>query len=307
MRLRERFSRPRVQLMHGPNYFLPAWAERGVVTVHDLSVFRYPETHPPERIASFDKRFGASLERAEHLITDCETVRAEVIDFTGFPASRVTAVPLGLSPAFRPMHASGSKTTLSRLGVPADGYGLTVSSLEPRKRIGHLLRAWRLLPERLRTRYPLVIAGAAGWRNEGLLEEIRAAAGEGWVIPLSFVPEEQLPVLYAGARLFVYPSRYEGFGLPPLEAMASGVPTLVSQGTCLEEVTGGAAMLVDPEDEQDFARRLEQSLEDDEWRNPAVSAGIQVAKAYSWERCLNETIGVYQRVIGGRRTDLGLD
>jgi len=290
-----------VQLVHGPNYFLPAWAPRGLVTVHDLSVFKYPETHPPERIDNFERRFGSSLERAEHIITDCETIRGEVIDFTGFPADRVTAVPLGISEAFQPIPIERNAPVLAQLGLPLTGYGLTVSSLEPRKRIGHLLRAWRLLPSPIRDRFPLVIAGAAGWKNESLHHEIQAGTEEGWVIPLSYVPDDILPAVYAGARVFAYPSKYEGFGLPPLEAMASGVPTVVAKRTCLEEVTRGAAMLSDPDDERDFARQLERAIDDEAWREGAVSAGIQVARDYNWKRCLNETIGVYQRVMDSRR------
>ena len=301
-RLLARFRLPNVNLVHGPNYFLPEWAPRGIITVHDLSVFRYPETHPAARVIDFERRFSSSLERSDHLITDSETIRHEVVEFTGFPPDKVTAVPLGIAAEFRPRSLEEIDAVLHRLGLPSSGYGLTVSSLEPRKRIGPLLKAWRLLPSTVRDRFPLVIAGGTGWRNEGLLEEIGVGAAEGWVIPLSFVSDEDLPAVYAGASLFAYPSKYEGFGLPPLEAMASGVPTIVAKGTCLEEVTAGAAMFADPEDEQGFAQLLLQSLHDDAWRSKAVSVGIQVARGYSWERCVDQTIAVYQRVMAERRS-----
>jgi alpha-1,3-rhamnosyl/mannosyltransferase len=291
--------KPRYDVVHGPNYTVPEVGGHRVVTVHDLSVFRFPETHPAERVAAFERDFRTTVDTSDHLITDCETIREEVISFTGLPRNRVTAVPLGVSSAFRPQTAGKPNPLLAQLGLPGNGYGLTVSSLEPRKRIDRLLIAWRSLPLALRRRHPLVIAGAAGWRNEALHSAIENARDEGWVVPLGFVPEEQLPQLYAGASLFIYPSVYEGFGLPPVEAMASGVPALVAGGSCLAEVTRGAAMLVDPDDTDAFVQSIVRALEDEEWRRSAISSGIQVAAGYTWEACVDKTVDVYQRVVSG--------
>lgn len=113
---------------------------------------------------------------------------------------------------------------------------------------------------------------------------------------LGFVPEEHLPALYSGAALFVYPSVYEGFGLPPLEAMATGVPVVVASGSCLREVTRGAAMLAEPDDVTGFTRAIQEALEDETWREEAISAGIQVAAGYTWANCIDKTVDVYQRV-----------
>ena len=299
-RLKSRLNYPRLDLVHGPNYFLPDWAESGVITVHDLSVFRFPETHPGERVADFERKFESSFARARVVITDCETIRQELIETTGCAPDRVVAIPLGISPAFSVIAAEEREATLRKLGVPLTGYGLTVSSLEPRKRIDRLINAWRHLPKQLRNRFQLVIAGAEGWRNEVLHQHIDDGVREGWLKHLSFVSEADLPALYSGAQLFVYPSKYEGFGLPPLEAMASGVPAIVAEGTCLEEVTGGAARLGDPEDQQNFTILLEESLEDERWRQAAISAGIQVAGTYTWERCLEKTVASYRTAIGNR-------
>lgn len=286
----------RKTLVHGPNYFLPAGVERGIITVHDLSVLHYPELHPAARVTDFERNLQRSIDKACHLITDCEMIRSEVIEFAGVAAERVTAVPLGISEQFRPVTLEERAPVLRRYDLPLGGYGLTLSTLEPRKRIDRLISAWRELPRQTRDRYPLVIAGAAGWNNAALHTEIERAAAEGWVLPLGFVAEADLPAIYSGAALFAYPSVYEGFGLPPLEAMASGVPTIVAAGSCLVEVTKGAAMVAHPDDIAGFIRILLQALEDTQWRNEAISAGIQVASGYTWEGCVDQTLAVYQRV-----------
>lgn len=298
-------SAPHADLVHGPNYLLPDWAEEGIVTVHDLSVFKFPEMHPVERVLQFEREFQRTIDRATHIITDCETIRTEVIALTGFSATRVTAVPLGIGPEFRPLEVAERMPVLRQHGLPLTGYGLTVSSLEPRKRIDRLLTAWSELPRPLRDAYPLVIAGAAGWHNDELHSQIAEGRSEGWVLPLGFVPDADLPAIYAGARLFVYPSLYEGFGLPPLEAMASGVPTIVAAASCLPEVTKGGARLVQPEDIDSFATAIAEALEDGEWRSEATSRGIHVAGSYSWRTCVDQTVQVYEKSIQYLRNSAG--
>jgi alpha-1,3-rhamnosyl/mannosyltransferase len=287
----------RPDILHSPNYLLPDWAEGGIITVHDLSVFRYPETHPAERIASFEARFQTSLDRAQHLIVDCETIRREVIEFTGLKPSQVTAIPLGISPSFRPVSMEDRIPVLRSYGLPLGGYGLTLAALEPRKRIDRLMVAWRSLPKGVRNQFPLVVAGAAGWKNEALQQELDRGAGEGWLIPLGFVPEADLPSVYAGARIFAFPSLYEGFGLPPLEAMATGVPTIVASQSCLPEVTRGAAMEVNPDDVEGFAQSIQRALEDNGWRSRAIIDSIEVARSYTWDKCIDNTVDLYERCI----------
>ena len=286
---------PRYGLVHGPNYFLPAFAERGVITVHDLSVFRYPETHPPERRQAFESEFERSLKRAAQVLTDTETVRDEIIAAYGIAPDRVTAVHLGVDPVFRPRASEDLRLALRALGLKPGSFALCVSTLEPRKRIAGLLTAWRSIPDELRTRFPLVLAGGSGWLNEDLLVQIEAGTGEGWLKPLGFVEEAALPELYAGAALFLYPSIYEGFGLPPVEAMASGVPVIVSDRSCLPEVTGSAAMHIDPDDQDAFRLAIERGLTDNRWRAEAVRRGLERSASFSWQRCIDETVAVYRR------------
>ena len=287
--------RLRSDLVHGPNYFLPAETETGVITIHDLSVFRYPETHPPERVKAFERQFESSVGRATHIITDSETIRREIIADLGLRASTITAIGLGVGSEYRRRRFEEIEPALAPLGLKPGEYALCVSTLEPRKKIAELLRAWRELPRGLRNATPLVLAGAKGWLNDQLHDEISKAASEGWLKHLGFVPESQLLALYAGARLFAYPSIYEGFGLPPIEAMASGVPVLVSDRSCLPEVCGDAAAYVNPDDQTAFTWTIHQCLVDEQWRREAVARGLDRAAGFTWDRCVSETVAVYAR------------
>lgn len=287
------------QVFHGPNYFLPPCADIGVVTVHDLSVFKYPQTHPLERIRQFESQFHDSMTRATHVITDSEATRQEFLDYSGCAPEKVTAVPLGVSPLFRPAGELGAgvlANCLHHYGLAQGAYTLCVSTLEPRKKIDRLLQAYQLLPAGLRQLYPLVLVGGSGWLSEALHEDIERFAAQGWLKYLGFVPEVDLPALYAGARTFAFPSVYEGFGLPVLEAMASAVPVVASNLSSIPEVTQGVALLGDPDDVMDLAARLEKSLMDDAWRSQASTQGVAVAQRMTWERCIDATVDVYQKI-----------
>lgn len=284
------------KVFHGPNYFVPACADRAVATVHDLSVFKFPYTHPIERIRHFEREFTASLSRVQHLITDSEATRQEVIDFLSWPPDKITAIPLGVGSNFKPKPAAALEIILAKFSLVAGRYGLSVSTLEPRKKIDHLISAYELLPDSLRQIYPLVLVGGAGWLSDALHERIDRLSAQGWLRYLGFVAEDDLPFLYAGARAFFFPSIYEGFGLPVLEAMASGTPVVASNCSSLPEVTKGAALLVNPDDIDAFKIAIEQCLLDDVWREGAIYKGFEVAHTYSWSRCVSETIDVYKKI-----------
>lgn len=284
-------------LYHSPNFFVPPFGGRSISTVHDLSIYKYPEAHPRARRKLFDLEMARTLNNADHLITDSERMRKEVIDYFTWPESNITAVHLGVDPVFRPHSEWEVLPVLKAYGLTAGRYSLCVSTLEPRKRIESLLASYEMLPRALRSHYPLVLAGDTGWLSEGIHARAEKGRSAGWIRCLGFVPRDHLPAIYAGARAFCYPSIYEGFGLPVLEAMASGVPVLTSNRSSLPEVAGGAAWLVNPDDLDAMKTGICQILEDEDWRSRAVEQGMSRAAEKTWDRCMSETMEVYKRVM----------
>jgi alpha-1,3-rhamnosyl/mannosyltransferase len=281
---------------HSPNYFLPDYDGPCVATVHDLSIYRFPETHPRARRRYFELAFERSLRRADALITDSEAVRQELIADFSLPPERVTAIHLGVDETFRPRPAEEVRPVLARYRLEPGSYTLSVATLEPRKKLDRLIAAYADLPAPLRARYPLVLVGAAGWLEGRIPAAIDRGRAAGWLRYLGYVPEADLPFVYAGARAMAMISIYEGFGLPVLEAMASGVPVLTSNCSCLPEVAGGAALLVDPDDLQAVALQLERLLTDDAWRARAIPSALRRCAGFTWHRCLERTVAVYVSV-----------
>jgi glycosyltransferase involved in cell wall biosynthesis len=280
-------------LFHSPNYFLPPHSGPRVATIHDLSHLWHPQFHPQVRVDFMNRALPQSLKRADFLITDAESVRQEVIRQFAWPADKIAAVPLGVDTIYRPRVESEVQRILNVWGLDYEAYTLFVGTVEPRKNLITLLTAYEQLPEKLRIQWPLVIAGNEGWNSKEIHGRMERAATQGWLRYLNFVPESQLPMLYAGARLFAYPSIYEGFGLPPLEAMASGVPVVCSNVSSLPEVVGDVALGFSPTDVQGLYKALTQGLEDESWRKQAKSSGRSRSQNFSWQQCAASTLKIY--------------
>lgn len=288
-------------VLHSPNYLLFEHDGPRVCTVHDLSWVHFPNYHPVERVDIMVRRMPRTLQIADIVITDSEFVRSEVINLFSLDPGRVRSVPLGVDESFRPRSAAESAAVMGELGLRHGTYVLALATLEPRKNLGRLLDAYEQLDASLRSRYPLVLAGAKGWRSEKLVERIDRLAQRGEAIRLGFVPEEALPHLIAGARVLAFPSIYEGFGLPPLEAMASGVPVVASSASSIPEVTGDVALLVEAQDVDGLKNALEQALTDERWREAAIARGIQRAARFCWRDCVDTTAQIYREVAGWYR------
>jgi|AntAceMinimDraft_1070359.scaffolds.fasta_scaffold03905_5 alpha-1,3-rhamnosyl/mannosyltransferase len=294
--LRQRLRAFPDHLYHGTNFYLPPCAGPAIATLHDLSIFLCPQFHPPERVAFMQREIQIALGRANYLITDSEFIRQEIIEFFGWPEDKVRAVPLGVDEAYRPRGVDETAGVLGRFGLAYGGYALCVATIEPRKNIEALLLAYEALPLALRNRYPLVLVGGYGWRSEAIHRRIDRGQQQGWLRYLGYVSEADLPLLFSSARGFVYPSLYEGFGLPVLEAMASGLPVLISNRSSLPEVASGAALIVEAEDIQAMTESIRVLLEDDAWRGEASRRSLEVASRYSWDTTARETVEVYRAV-----------
>lgn len=284
-------------IFHGPNFYLPPFDGPSVCTFHDLSVFTWAHCHPPERIKFMHKEITLTLKRADMLITDSEYTRHEVASYFGWPLERIRAVPLASSSDFHPRTLDELYPALARRGLKAGGYCLHVGTIEPRKNLDTLLDAYAMLPQPVRQQWPLVLIGYRGWRSEKLHARIETAVAEGWLHYLGFVDSEELPLIFAGARLFVFPSLYEGFGLPVLEAMASGIPVVCSNSSTLPEVAGDAAAMCAPQDVDALCQLISAGLEDEIWRSKAKNRGLLQAGTFSWQRCAEETVAVYREMI----------
>lgn len=281
-------------VFHGPNFYLPPFDGASVCTFHDLSVFTWAHCHPLERVKYMRKEIALTLKRADMLITDSEYTRQEVAAYFNWPLHKIRAVPLACSNDFRPRPVEKIISVLRKLGLAFQGYSLYVGTIEPRKNLETLLDAYTLLPQSIKTQWPLVMIGYHGWRSEQLHTRIETAVSEGWVKYLGFVEANDLPLIYAGARVFIFPSLYEGFGLPILEAMASGIPVVCSNASTLPEVCGVAAAMCDPLDVDTLSELIKMGLEDDQWRNQAIEKGLLQAASFSWQQCADDTISVYK-------------
>ena len=293
--------RHRIDLYHAPNFLPLAFGGPTVITVHDLSFIRYPETHPKERVRVLEKRLPKDIARSEFVLVDSDFVRNEVLQVYGVAADKVVTTYLGVSERFRPMAAGETRAVLERHGLRHAEYVLSVGTLEPRKNLAGTLQAFGLLPAELRRRYPLAVVGMMGWHVDAVSSRLAALAEHGSVKPLGYVHDDDLPYLYAGARAFMYPSIYEGFGLPVLEAMAAGVPVVTSNRASLKEVAGAFAATLDPDDHAALGEALREALETS--GDPAArEKRVAWARTFTWQRCARATIAVYERALKARLT-----
>jgi alpha-1,3-rhamnosyl/mannosyltransferase len=280
---------------HETNYILKPYAGPCVTTVHDLSHIRYPQFHPPN-IIEWLGRLPQSLERADCIITVSNIVRDEIIERFNLPQQKVHTVYEGVDECYQPRTESQTLSVLSGLGLLHKQYVLLVATLEPRKGIDVLLDAWCLLPESLRRAFPLVLTGSVGWRNTAILDRITALTAEGTVRHLGYVPADVLPILFSGAAVFSYPSVYEGFGLPVLDAMSSGAPVICRAGTSMAEFSQGACTLCETGEPEELALKLEMLLEDQVARDEWTKRGLSQAAQFSWQRCAAETAKIYRQI-----------
>lgn len=291
----------RVSVYHETNYVLRPYGGCSVLTLHDLSHVKYPEYHPSERVDFLNKHLGQSLRRAAHIITVSEYIRAEVIEHFSIDPSLITAVHLGVDSSFRPRRAAETIDVLAKYNLQYDGFLLSVATMEPRKNIEGVIDAYLLLDEHIRQKYPLILFGISGWNNSRLKLKINDLVADGQIRWMGFVDDCDLPIIMSSSRGVVFIPFYEGFGLPALEAIASGVPLLTSNVASLPEVVGDAALYCDPYSLVSISQGMKKILDNDEVRERLVIEGPKRAKGFTWEKCALETVKVYEKAMENHR------
>jgi glycosyltransferase involved in cell wall biosynthesis len=283
-----------LDVFYSPDFVLPPTrhACQTLLTVHDLSFVCHPEAFVPPLRRYLDRVVPRSIERASLVLADSAHTCSDLIRLFAVPHDRVKVIYPGVDTRFRPQAEPGESARLrERYAIGDQAYVLSVGTLQPRKNYVRLIQAFVRSPATKGKDVHLLIAGGRGWLYEDILAE---AEKHNSVCLLGFVDDLDLPALYRGAALFVFPSLYEGFGLPVLEAMACGVPVVSSSSSSLPEVAGDAALLVEPLDVDALAEAITWALEDDDLRRGMVERGVVQAARYRWARSAAQLLGAIE-------------
>jgi glycosyltransferase involved in cell wall biosynthesis len=287
-------------LCHFPNNTAPIGLRTPyILTIHDASLFLHSQHHPPSRLLALRLLLPQVARRATAVITVSHHARRDLMQILNLPTKKMHVIHEAAPAGFQPLNDPIQRRQLqARYNLP-DKFVLFVGTIEPRKNLKRLIRAVATLRQRgCNTR--LVLVGPNGWLiNGSLKKEIEALGLQEAVQNLGYVPQQDLPGIYSLATVFAFPSLYEGFGLPPLEAMACGTPVLTSRDTAMAEVCGDAALLIDPYQEEVIAEGLACLLQDGPRREGMRHAGLARAQQFSWERTARETAVVYEKVLNG--------
>ncbi|MBI1865012.1 MAG: glycosyltransferase family 4 protein [Nitrospirae bacterium] len=296
-----RLNRAGVDVFHGPAFLIPFRSPtfRTVVTVHDLVVFLHPETVPRRYSLYMQWLVRMAVKRADRIIAVSECTRLDLMNILGVDSSRIVAIPEAAGPEFAPPGPERIESVLNRYKI-SGRYLLHVGNLEPKKNLPRVIRAFDRV-----ARMPggedlsLVIAGKKGWLYDEIFRTANGTTTNS-IRFLGYVPRDEMAAIYAGASCFVFPSIYEGFGLPVLEAMACGTPVVTSNISSMPEVAGGAAVLVDPYDEESIASGILAVVSDPSLQGQLRREGILRSRTFSWDRAARETLDLYRDVYNER-------
>lgn len=281
-------------VLYSPDFLLPPTrAKRTLVTVHDLSYVRLPDCFPEPLLNYLNRAVPRALERADLILADAQSTRQDLHGVYRVPLEKIRVLYSGVDSRFNPDVSEESRARVQALtqGKP---YILSVSTIQPRKNYARLIHAFQLLISNFQlpiSNLQLIIAGSKGWMYEEIFDTVKQLNLQDRVLFPDFFSDDDLPALYAGASLFAYPSLYEGFGLPVVEAMACGVPVISSNASSLPEVAGNAALYFAPRDVEGMAAAMHQALTNESLRADLRAKGILQAKKFSWDKAARELLG----------------
>jgi len=286
-----------VDVFHSVNaVVLPQREGRRVVTVQDLTCLHFPQFHPWTRRTLFRMGVRRAARLADAIIVPSSATKRDLATWLPLADKKIRVVPLAPPAHFVPLGSRESLPVIDRYGLPYRDYLLFVGNVEPRKNLLALIEAYGRLRKDARRAPPLAIAGGEGWGNRRVHQAAATSPFAADIRFLGYVPDTDLPALMNGALAFVYPSIYEGFGLPPLEAMACGTPVITSNRSSLPEVVGDAALLVDPDDRPGLADAMARIVDKESLREDLRERGLKQAQRFSWEETARLTLRVYENV-----------
>jgi glycosyltransferase involved in cell wall biosynthesis len=297
MALSVELARFRLDVLHSPDFIPPQrGARRHIITVHDLTFLHYPQYLTADARRYYNDQIEWAVRHADHILADSESTKRDLTNMLGVPGEKVSVHMLGVDERFHPLADEAREPRRQALRLP-DRYILFVGTFEPRKNMVGLLDAYAQLRGRMPTVPPLLLAGRRGWLFEETLARAEQLRLSDHLIWREDIADDDLPALYSLADVLVMPSFYEGFGFPPLEAMACGTPTVASNRSSLPEVVGDTGLLIDPEDTAALADAVESALTDEQWRLASREAGLQRARTFTWERTAQVALSVYQTCV----------
>ncbi|MHB0870025.1 MAG: glycosyltransferase family 4 protein [Chloroflexota bacterium] len=290
-----------VDVFHSPDFVLPP-VRRGakVLTVHDLAFLLQPECAEAKLRDYLEKTVPRSVARADFILADSVNTQDDLICLLGVPPSKVEVVPGGVESTFVPVEDEDHLDQIRQRVSGGAPFVLSVGMIEPRKNLVRLIEAFEQLKERYHAPHKLVMAGKKGWLSDGIYRRAESSPVAADILFPGFVAEAELPALYSASDLFAYPSLYEGFGLPPLEAMACGTPVVASSSSSLPEVVGDAALLVDPQSAEQLSEAMVTALSDSGLRQRMRAKGLDQAGRFTWRSSAEKTLDVYRRLCASR-------
>jgi glycosyltransferase involved in cell wall biosynthesis len=293
---------PGIDLFHATEHLLPKLARaRSVFTLHDTAYLRFPEYHLARNRIYLRTMMPRFLRRADRIIAVSENTRRDALRFYPLDQEKIEVIPEGVEERFRPDVGRDVVSRIRHRYTLPERFLLSIGTIEPRKNLSTLVEAYAAL----RPRHPevgLVIAGSRGWLYERFFEQLRSLGLEDRVIFTGHVPEDDIPALLNAAEVFAFPSEFEGFGLPPLEAMACGIPVVSSNAASLPEVVGDAGLLLPPRDVGGWVTALGRLLDDRQLRADLSARGLARARLFSWDTAARRTLEVYRSVMAGTRS-----
>lgn len=301
-RIPRRWFFPAVDVLHSTTFCVPKTGyKKLIITIYDVSFLTHPEYHLEENIAHCHKGTLEAVQCADKIIAISEHTKKDLIHYYHCDPRKIVVTLLGVDGRFKPLDDA------ARIDAAKKRYGITkkfifnIGSIEPRKNISGLVEAYAMLPDQIQEEYDLIIGGGKGWKNSTLYETVVRLKLEDRVKFIGFVDDEDLPYLYNGATIFVYPTFYEGFGLPVLEAMACGCPVISSNVSSIPEVVGAGGLLVNPEKTNEIAGAMSALLSDTKIRAKLSEKGLLQAAKFSWLTCAEETLTVYEELLSAIR------